>query len=128
MDMDGSYTKEGVKTNFGMGVAGFPEAHPNDFREGESFDQSRKRNIEHMKYKVDMGAHYIIEQMIFDADLHFRYVDECEKAGINIPIIPGITPFERYAQVSRFLGDELKISMPEKIRSKLEAASEEDQA
>ncbi len=127
MDSDGKYAKEGVKTNFGIGVAGFPEIHPADVRATGSIEQARKRNIEHMKQKVDKGAHYIIEQIIFDADLHFRYRDLCEKNGINIPLIPGIMPFEKYSEISRFLGDEQRIYMPDKIRAKLESAADADQ-
>ncbi|HLF71977.1 MAG TPA: methylenetetrahydrofolate reductase [Dehalococcoidia bacterium] len=127
MDAEGKYTRTGVKTRFGIGVAGFPEIHPDDFRADESLELNMKRNIEHLKIKVDAGADYIVEQMIFDADLHFRFAEAAHKAGIRIPIIPGILPFDRYGQAARFIGEELRISMPVKIQAALEAASEDDQ-
>ena len=127
MDQDGSYTRKGFQTHFGIGVAGFPEVHPNDWRPEEDFDTNLKRHIEHLKIKVDAGADYIVEQMIFDADLHFRYEKAVRQAGITIPIIPGILPFDRLPQASRFLTDDLRISMPSAIRSKLEKAPDEEQ-
>lgn len=127
LDKNGHYGTEGVKTHFGIGVAGFPDIHPDDVKKYKSLDDARHSNIVHLKHKVDMGARYIIEQMIFDPETHFRYRDDCEAIGITVPIIPGITPFTRYAQVSRFLGDELRIYMPKPLMEKLDAASEEDQ-
>jgi methylenetetrahydrofolate reductase (NADPH) len=127
MDPEGKYTRTGVKTHFGIGVAGFPEIHPDDWRADESLASNMQRNVDHLKIKVDGGAHYIVEQMIFDADFHFRYEEACRAAGITLPIVPGILPFDRVAQASRFCSDDLRISMPPAIRSKLQAASEEDQ-
>ena len=127
LDSNGGYSKEGVKTGFGIGVAGFPEVHPDDYRPEEDFEVNMERNIRHLKLKVDAGAHYVVGQMIFDADLHFRFAKAAKEAGIEVPIIPGIVPFERYAQVSRFVGDQLHISMPAEIHTALENVSEEDQ-
>lgn len=127
MDQDGSYTRKGVQTHFGIGVAGFPEVHPKDWDPALDFDTNLERHVRFLKKKVDAGAHYIVEQMIFSADLHFRYERAVRKAGITIPIIPGILPFDRFPQASRFLGDDLRIFMPEDIRSQLEKASEEEQ-
>jgi methylenetetrahydrofolate reductase (NADPH) len=128
LDPEGQYTRSGVKTHFGIAVAGFPEMHPDAYRADETWDQNMRRNIEHLKLKVDAGAHYVVEQMIFDADLHFRFAEAARAAGITVPIIPGILPFDRYSQASRFLGDTLRISMPAEISTALEPAPEEDQA
>ncbi len=127
LDSDCGYSKEGVKTHFGIGIAGFPEVHPDDYRLEEDFELNMERNIRHLKLKVDAGAHYVVEQMFFDADLHFHFANAAKEAGIEVPIVPGILPFERYAQVSRFVGDEYKISMPVELRTALENVSEEDQ-
>ncbi|MFQ5994925.1 MAG: methylenetetrahydrofolate reductase [Acidiferrobacterales bacterium] len=127
MDGHGRYTKVGVKTQFGIGVAGFPEVHPDDYRENQDFELNMQRNIEHLKIKVDSGAQYIVEQMSFDADLHFRFAELARDAGIDVPIIPGLLPFERYAQVARFVGEEYRVSMPAKLEADLQNAPEEDQ-
>jgi methylenetetrahydrofolate reductase (NADPH) len=127
MDDNGAYALHGVKTSFGIGVAGFPEAHPEDLRPGEPPEATLARNIEHLKLKVNAAAHYIIEQMIFDADLHFRYAKAAREAGIAIPIIPSILAFERYAQAARFVGTEHNISMPKRLLQALQDAPEAEQ-
>jgi len=65
------------KTDFCIGCAVYPE-HPDP-----------KERIEFLKKKVDAGAEYAITQMVFDADIYGRFLDLCEKEGINIPILPG---------------------------------------
>lgn len=127
MDGEGGYSKAGVKTQFGIGVAGFPEVHPDDYRTEENPELNMQRNIQHLKMKVDAGAQHVVGQMMFDADLHFRFVRAAQEAEIDVPIIPGVLPFERYAQVARFIGDEYRVSMPTKLRAALEHATEEDQ-
>jgi len=127
MDADGHYTRQGVRTQFGIGVAGFPETHPDDLRPGQPPEANLKRNIEHLRLKIDAGAQYVVEQMTFDADQHFRFERAAREAGIEVPIIPGILAFERYAQAARFLGDEHNISMPQDFLDALQRAAEDKQ-
>jgi methylenetetrahydrofolate reductase (NADPH) len=76
--------KNAQKTNFCIGVAGYPEKH------GEA--PNLEEDIAMLKQKVGSGAHYIVTQMFFDNEVFFRFVDRCRAAGITVPIIPGLKP------------------------------------
>lgn len=78
-------------TNFCIGVSGYPEKHfeaPN-----------MEKDLQHLKHKVDQGAHYIITQMFFDFDCFRRYVEKAREIGIQVPIIPGIKPINSINQL-----------------------------
>ncbi|MCF8382016.1 MAG: methylenetetrahydrofolate reductase [NAD(P)H] [Chlorobium sp.] len=76
-----------IRKNFpsiGIGVAGFPEGHPET--------PNRLKEIELLKEKVDAGADYIVTQLFFDNRDYFDFVERCRIAGIDVPIIAGIMP------------------------------------
>lgn len=76
-----------IKKNFPnmcVGVAGFPEGHPEM--------RNRIREIDYLKAKVDAGADYIITQLFFDNRDYYDFRERCILAGINVPIIAGIMP------------------------------------
>jgi methylenetetrahydrofolate reductase (NADPH) len=77
----------------GIFVAGYPETHP----EAVSADV----DIENLKRKVDAGAGAVITQLFYNNDMFFRFRDRCEKAGIHVPIIPGILPVTSLKQIKR---------------------------
>ncbi len=61
-------------------------------------------DVEHLKRKIDAGAHSAITQFFFEADTFFRFRDACAKAGIDAPIIPGILPIENWKGAQKFAG------------------------
>ncbi|MEI5677938.1 methylenetetrahydrofolate reductase [NAD(P)H] [Mesorhizobium sp. CGMCC 1.15528] len=80
--------------DFDISVAAYPEKHP------ESPDFAT--DIEMLKRKVDNGATRAITQFFFDNDLYERYVERVRRAGIYIPIVPGIQPVHSFKQVANF--------------------------
>lgn len=97
-DFNRGYFIDGTKMDiitgnkFSYGVAGYPEKH--DEAPNPDLD------IHWLKHKVDNGAEYIITQMFFDNSKYFEFVARCRKAGINVPIIPGIKPITSKNQLT----------------------------
>ncbi|TIW04151.1 MAG: hypothetical protein E5V74_07340 [Mesorhizobium sp.] len=80
--------------DFDISVSAYPEKHP------ESPDFAT--DIDMLKRKVDNGATRAITQFFFDNDLYERYVERARRAGIYIPIVPGILPVHNFTQVANF--------------------------
>jgi methylenetetrahydrofolate reductase (NADPH) len=79
---------------FHIEVAAYPEVHPQA--------ASQQEDLQNFKRKADAGAHGAITQYFYNADAYFRFVDDCERLHINIPITPGIMPIINYTQLMRF--------------------------
>ncbi len=107
----------GSKTNFCMGVAGYPEKH----FEAPSFEFDLQR----AKEKVDAGAQYIMTQMFFDNKKYFEYVDACRSIGINVPIIPGLKPIANKKQLT-ILPDIFFVDIPADLRNAMQAANTDE--
>jgi methylenetetrahydrofolate reductase (NADPH) len=84
--------KNGGKTNFCIGVAGYPEKH----FEAPNLDT----DLMYLRAKVDAGAEYITTQMFFDNQKYFDYVKILREGGITIPVIPGLKPITTKKQLS----------------------------
>ena len=79
---------------FGIGVAAFPEGHPET--------PNTLRLMDHLKAKVDAGATRAITQFFFENECYLRYLDRVRQRGIDIPILPGIVPVQNFRQTASF--------------------------
>jgi methylenetetrahydrofolate reductase (NADPH) len=80
--------------DFEISVAAYPEVHPEA--------PSAREDLDNLRRKFDAGATRGITQFFFDNDAFLRFRDGCAAAGITAPIVPGILPILRFAQVQRF--------------------------
>jgi len=81
---------------FEISVAAYPEVHP------EARDASS--DLDNLKRKIDAGATRAITQFFFDTDVYFRFVERARRAGITVPIVPGILPVTNFRQLVGFAG------------------------
>ncbi|TAE34258.1 MAG: methylenetetrahydrofolate reductase [NAD(P)H] [Alphaproteobacteria bacterium] len=79
---------------FEISVAAYPEMHPQA--------QSMQADIDYLKRKIDAGATRAITQFFFHADTYLRFLDQVRKAGIEVPIVPGILPVTNIVQLKKF--------------------------
>lgn len=97
--------------HFHIEVAAYPEFHPQA--------RSAQKDIEHFVAKVRAGADSAITQYFFSTDAYERFVDNCEKLRLDIPIVPGIMPITNYKQLARF-SDACGAEIPRWLRWRLE--------
>jgi methylenetetrahydrofolate reductase (NADPH) len=107
----------GSKTNFCIGVSGYPEKH---------FEApSMEYDLQKAKEKVDAGAQYIMTQMFFDNKKYFEYVDACRSIGINVPIIPGLKPITNKKQLT-ILPNIFYVDIPTDLSAAMLAATTDE--
>jgi methylenetetrahydrofolate reductase (NADPH) len=97
--------------HFHLEVAAYPEFHPQA--------PSAEIDLENFKRKVDAGADSAITQYFFNADAYIRFVESCEKLGVDLPVVPGIMPINNYAQLARF-SDACGAEIPRWLRKRME--------
>ncbi|KAA3632769.1 MAG: methylenetetrahydrofolate reductase [NAD(P)H] [Bacteroidetes bacterium] len=120
VDMNnGKYLHEdienGSKTDFCIGVAGYPEKH----FESPNLDM----DLQYTKAKIDAGAEYIVTQMFYDNQKYFDYVKKCREVGIDVPIIPGLKPITKKYQLNS-LPRLFHIDMPDDLVKELSLAKD----
>ena len=94
------------KTNFCIGVSGYPEKH----LEAPSMDS----DIHFLKKKIKDGANYIVTQMFFDNQKFFKFVDKCRAEGIMVPIIPGLKPLATKKQLN-LIPHRFNVDLPDNL-------------
>ena len=94
------------KTNFCIGVSGYPEKH----LEAPSMDS----DIHFLKKKIKDGANYIVTQMFFDNQIFFKFVDKCRAEGITVPIIPGLKPLATKKQLN-LIPHRFNVDLPDNL-------------
>ena len=94
------------KTNFCIGVSGYPEKH----LEAPSMDS----DIHFLKKKIKDGANYIVTQMFFDNQKFFKFVDKCRAEGITVPIIPGLKPLATKKQLN-LIPHRFNVDLPDNL-------------
>ena len=90
-----SYIKGKFNGQFGLAGACYPEKHPEA--------SNLASDIEFMKIKQDAGMEFFDSQLFFDNEVFYHFLLKARKAGITVPIIPGIMPVTNYAQLDRMI-------------------------
>ncbi|MBI5758866.1 MAG: methylenetetrahydrofolate reductase [NAD(P)H] [Planctomycetales bacterium] len=104
---------------FGIGVAGYPEKHP----QAPSADV----DLDNLKRKVATGADAVFTQVFFVNDSFFRFRERYAAAGIRAPLVPGIMPITNFAQIKR-ITSMCGAALPVELSAKLEATQEDKDA
>ena len=110
--------KNGGKTNFCMGIAGYPEKH---------FEAPNlQTDMSYLKAKVDAGAEYIMTQMFFNNKKYFEFVQLCRDNGIDVPIIPGLKPVTNKKQMT-ILPKIFHVDFPTELSSAIMKAKNDEE-
>lgn len=104
---------------FRIEVAAYPEMHPQAAKPSEDFEYFRR--------KVEAGADAALTQLFYNADVYFDFLERCEKAGIKIPIVPGIMPITSFANTMRFCSG-CGADLPRWVRLRLEELQDDKPA
>lgn len=104
---------------FGIGVAGYPETHQEC--------PSAELDLTNLKRKVDAGADAVFTQLFYDNASFLAFRDRCARAGIHVPIVPGIMPILNFAQIKR-ITSLCRAVLPTRLAAQLEAVQEDKDA
>ena len=102
-----------------LGVAGYPEKHPEA--------PTVEIDLLNLKRKVDAGATFVTTQLFFDNSVYFKFVESCQRAGITIPILPGLMSVTSHKQALRFC-EMCGTSIPPQLNEQLLAAGDDTAA
>jgi methylenetetrahydrofolate reductase (NADPH) len=112
---------DGAKTDFCIGVAGYPEKH----YESPNMDT----DIYYLKRKIELGADYVTTQLFYNNQHYFNYIKKCREHGITVPILPGLKPLTNKKQLTtipRAFNVEVPVELcNEMMKAKTEADCEQ---
>ncbi len=106
------------RSDFCIGVAGYPEKHvesPNILTD-----------LGYLKQKIDNGGEYIATQICYDVDTLLRFRDDCQRLGIDAPILPGLKPFATKAQLT-ILPQTFAVDLPQQLVDRVSACADNDE-
>ncbi|MGA9583844.1 MAG: methylenetetrahydrofolate reductase [NAD(P)H] [Terracidiphilus sp.] len=106
-----TFIRQTCGDTFKIEVAAYPETHPEAGCPDVDFDNFRR--------KVEAGADGALTQLFYNADAYFDFMERCEKAGIDIPIVPGIMPITSFEKTLRFCTS-CGADLPRWVRLRLE--------
>jgi len=102
--------------HFHLEVAAYPEYHPES--------KTPESDFGYFKRKIDAGADSAITQYFYNIDAYSRFIDNCHKAKLDVPVVPGIMPITNYKGIVRF-SDNCGAEIPRWIRKQLEAYADD---
>lgn len=105
------FIRQETGDHFYLEVAAYPEIHPQA--------TTAQSDLDNFQRKVEAGANSAITQYFYNADAYCRFIEDCEKRGIEIPIVPGIMPINNFIQLARF-SDSSGTEIPRWLRQRLE--------
>ena len=105
--------------SFCVGVAGYPEGHPES--------SNREEDLFHLKKKILAGASFIVTQLFFDNKYYFDFVASLRKIGVDVPVIPGIMPIVNLKQIKRFI-KMCGATIPHDLMVRLEEAQDDPES
>lgn len=111
-----SYIKK-AGYDFCIGVAGYPETHPEAI--------SPDSDIDMLKKKIDAGGDFIITQLFFDNDKFFMFRDKLARKGVNVPVVAGIMPILSSSQIINFT-KKCHTSIPDKLLNQINNCNENE--
>jgi len=111
-----AFIREETGDHFHLEVAAYPEVHPQA--------KNAQTDLANFKQKVEAGANSAITQYFFNFEAYIRFVEDCDKMDITVPIVPGIMPITNYSQLARF-SDMCGAEIPRWIRKRLEGFADD---